>query len=447
MLTLECFPTNCAEKTYCAQLLLGEILGFPYRISWTGRPGAYRILTPEGAVLSMADVFFKDEMPPERLYTRARLPIPAYTSSPEAPYTPVLYGDFYLKKKDREWETGADWFASAFFMASRWEEYAVAERDPWGRFPAEHAAAVKAGFIERPVVHEYADWIARALIALGYRRPPQRRQFERVWSCDVDCPRLWTRPADRLRTLAGSLWRRKRLRECAAWLAGPIWLRQDPYDVFEAWMEMAKGLDLRLQFNILQPGPSDPCRFDIGAADFRGLLRLMAAGGHAIGFHPSREAAADKALFGAELERLRALSPTAITSGRHHYLLFEAPFTWRNWSEHELRAEASLGYAERPGFRSGMCREYPVFDFLARRPLPLLAQPLVAMDVSYALYRGDTPEAAREHLRKLREQCELHGGQFTLLWHNSSWQTPFWRPWQPVLNAALADQAESLKSA
>lgn len=443
MLTLECFPTNRAEKTYCAQLLLGEILGLPYRITWTGQPGLYRLRTPTGAELHMADIFFREEITPSLHYARSQLPslalAPAPSLSPSSPALPVLYGDFFLKKEAWVWETGADWMASAFFMASRWEEYAIPERDDFGRFPAEHAIAVKAEFVERPVVHEYACWIANALDALGYRRPPLPGRFERLWSCDVDCPMLWPRPADRLRTLAGSLWRRKNPGECAAWLAGPIWRRQDPYNVFEEWMRMAERLGLRLQFNILQPGASDSCRFDIGAVSFRQLLRRMADGGHYIGFHPSREAAADEAQFRAELERLRAISPLEIEAGRHHFLCFEAPHTWRRWSDCGLRVEASLGYAERPGFRAGMCREYPVFDFLARRPLPLRAQPLVAMEVSYALYRGDTPDEALAHLLRLRAQCERHGGQFTLLWHNSSWNTPFWRPWQRVLKEILVN--------
>ena len=94
--------------------------------------------------------------------------------------------------------------------------------------------------------------------------------------------------------------------------------------------------------------------------------------------------------------------------------------------------DSSLGYPEAEGFRCGMCRDFPVFNFLTREVLPLREKPLIAMDITLAQYRGYTPEQALEWLFHLRRQVDKHGGEFVLLWHNSSWNTFFWKDWRPV---------------
>jgi hypothetical protein len=54
------------------------------------------------------------------------------------------------------------------------------------------------------------------------------------------------------------------------------------------------------------------------------------------------------------------------------------------------------------------------------------------MDVTLALYRRYTPQQALERLFELKEEVLKYNGTFTLLWHNSSWNTHFWTPWKRV---------------
>ena len=57
----------------------------------------------------------------------------------------------------------ADMIAAAFFMLSRWEETVVPIRDEHDRFPGTASVAYKQGFLDRPVVDEYAlilrEWL------------------------------------------------------------------------------------------------------------------------------------------------------------------------------------------------------------------------------------------------------------------------------------------------
>jgi hypothetical protein len=133
-----------------------------------------------------------------------------------------------------------------------------------------------------------------------------------------------------------------------------------------------------------------------------------------------------------ERAKLEEISGENINHSRAHYLRFRAPETWQQLSGAGIISDSSVGYPEAEGFRTGMCTSYPVFDFLNRKTLPLREEPLVAMDVTLALYRRYTPQQALERLFELKKEVLKYNGTFTLLWHNSSWNTHFWTPWKSV---------------
>ena len=127
-----------------------------------------------------------------------------------------------------------------------------------------------------------------------------------------------------------------------------------------------------------------------------------------------------------------------MTTGRQHYLRFAAPHTWQVWDDAGMAWDSTLGYPEAEGFRCGICQDYPVFNFLTRKRLALREKPLIAMDVTLALYRQYTPETAIERLQYLQRQVERHGGEFVLLWHNSSWNHYFWADWRKVFSTFVS---------
>ena len=99
--------------------------------------------------------------------------------------------------------------------------------------------------------------------------------------------------------------------------------------------------------------------------------------------------------------------------------------------------DSTLGYAEQEGFRCGTAHDFPVFDLRSRRQLRLREQPLLAMDVTFAQYQGCSPVQTLERLCGLRDEVQRFGGDFTLLWHNSSLNTYFWADFRPVLQAFI----------
>lgn len=435
-LVIETAPVFLAEKEYGFHVLLHELLGLEYRLQVSPAAQHYRLHLPGGAVLVVEDHFW-GRFPEEKYLDADNVPDRAETvPSPfDGSLLSIIFGRNHFETGNETGICGLDVFASCFFMLSRWEEYVLPGRDRHGRFPAERSLAYRAGFLDRPVVNEYAELLREMFARLGFEVNPVARAFSMHLSCDVDHPRLWWQASDRMRTLAASLLRRGDLREFAYWVPHTMPGRKDPYDVFDEWMDEAENDGLRWHFNFLgKRPPESDCWYPLDAPQVKALIKNIENRGHHIGFHPSYEAFGDVKKFESELDSLRRIARTPVVTGRQHYLRFAAPHTWQTWENAGMAWDSSLGYPEAEGFRCGICNDFPVFDFLTRQMLRLREKPLVAMDVTLALYRQYAPETALERLIALRRQVEQHRGEFVLLWHNSSRNTYFWAPWQKVFH-------------
>ncbi len=425
-----------AEKEYVCAVLMGELLELPWRLQFSPDTADYCISLPNGRRMIIEDGFWGKVSTGED-YCQARyLPASAWRMPLPSGGRDLIgiYGHPVFHTTPEECRCGLDVFASAFFMLTRWEEAVRPERDVFGRFPAQASLAWQAGFLHRPVVNEYAQFLARELCRLGFPVPVRRRQARLHLSCDVDYPRLWWSFADRWRTLGGSLLRRKDWREALWWICHHLFSPQDPFDVFEAWMDAAERKGLVWHFNFLGERPKDTdAYYSLRHPFVQRLLRRIAQRGHIIGFHPSREACTDPAAFERELTSLRKTAPAPVHTGRQHFLCFRVPNTWQQWADAGMHWDSSMGYPEAEGFRCGICGDFPVFNVRTRKRLPLREKPLIAMDVALAHYRRYTPVQAAERLQDLWRITQEHGGEFVLLWHNSSSNDYFWKDWQAVL--------------
>jgi hypothetical protein len=200
---------------------------------------------------------------------------------------------------------------------------------------------------------------------------------------------------------------------------------RDPYNTFAWIMDRSEQLGVSSAFYFMT-GRTDP-RFDSGYSIdqpwIRKLLRQIHARGHEIGLHPSYGTLGRPDLLCAERDAL--LSTCAALrieqhhwGGRQHFLRWHNPDTWRAWTDAELAYDSTLGYGRYPGFRCGTAREYPVFDLVSQRPLPLRERPLIVMDMALTEARGENA-AGVERISTLAQRCGMFGGDFTLLWHNS----------------------------
>ncbi len=122
--------------------------------------------------------------------------------------------------------------------------------------------------------------------------------------------------------------------------------------------------------------------------------------------------------------------------GRQHYLRWNVPVTWRNWNEAGLDYDSTLSYADHAGFRCGICYEFPVYDLEERKQLALLERPLIVMEGSVfgSNYMNLNRQAALDSMILLKQRCRKYNGDFTLLWHNSAFETKdMWEMYEDLL--------------
>lgn len=331
-----------------------------------------------------------------------------------------------------------DMIAATVFMLSRWEEIGATEIDAYGRFPSSASVAYKQGFLDRPIIDEYAQILRAWVQELAPNWQPKHHTFSVKLSHDIDWVAPYPSWSHGLRHLAGDVIKRRDLGQ--AWATQRTLLSSVMQPDCTPQMqgvyrlaEYSKQAGLSSAFNFMA---TDHSSFDSGydpaAASVRNCVSFLTDSGHEIGFHPSYYTLNNLSKLQAEKAKLESAltlySGAKIEGGRQHYLRFQMPGTWRHWSQIEMSYDSTLGYADREGFRCGTCHPFTVFDFEQDQELPLVEIPLIVMEVALRSYRGMTIDEAHQRIIQLAKICRSVGGTFTLLWHNTSFEG-VWSAW------------------
>jgi len=435
-----------------------DILGFDIQISIENRRD---ILVKESGVsdrvLYMVDLFF--QTPKSQWLTRDSLPeqpLNVWDTTdilPEGlvinPRLPVIFGGLingtdsngnYIMDNPDELYLGIDIFGSAFFMLTRYEEYVKPDRDQHDRFPAKVSLAYQEGFLDRPIINEYIEILWWCMKRLWPRLKRKKRSFRTVVSHDVDVPfaQAFTGVSHLIRNCGGDVLKRKspamamnRLKSWKEVRKGNY--KQDFNYTFDRIMDISEQNNLKSAFYIKTACTNKTYDNDysIDHPYIRQLMRDIHNRGHEIGLHPSYETYQNPEQTKAEFYKLlQVCEEEGIQQeqwgGRHHYLRWKVPNTWRNWATVGLHYDSTLSFPDHAGFRCGVCYEYQVYDLEHRKALSLFECPLIVMEGSVIgeRYMSLDGQEALEYIFELRKRCQRFNGDFTLLWHNSSFDMP-----------------------
>jgi peptidoglycan/xylan/chitin deacetylase (PgdA/CDA1 family) len=447
MLQISHPPTYRAERRYIHDVLLTGFLGLEYQARVEMRSDVRVSLQGDasGKELILADVLF--QTPEDEWLALASLPnqpldlwrvsedlVDAKLVSPRIPiiYGARLPGGSYYEASRSKATLGVDILGSAFFMLTRYEEVVRLDRDARERFPAEASLAYQEAFLDRPIVNEYLEVLWWALKCLWPDLRRKRRAFRVCLSHDVDRPHCTKSLPRTLKGVVDDVVRRKypvvakrRVRSFARVRRGD--LAADLCNTFGFIMDLSEEYGLRSSFNFMtdrSAGIIDG-NYSINEPYISNLLRRVSERGHEVGIHPSYNTFRSPERVRHEFKVLLKVAETEDIvqrewGGRQHYLRWEAPTTWQAWENSGLDYDATLGFADRIGFRCGVCYEYQVFNLRTSAVLRLREQPLIVMEGS-ALdkrYMSLTFEQARREIVRLKHRCKLFDGDFTLLWHN-----------------------------
>jgi hypothetical protein len=342
----------------------------------------------------------------------------------------------------------ADIVAAVFFLLSRWEETVVSVRDEHDRFPATASVAYRQGFLDRPIVDEYALILREWLKALLPRWEPESRAFSVKLSHDVDVVRDFYNFSALARALRKDMAQPDKVKLIGEdiWntFSQAIMPRSTPY--FRGIEHLARvSLECGFGDDAFYFMAADPAPFNSGYRLSSGLLRGciedLRTQGFEIGFHAGYHTLGDPARLAAEKVRLDAVLGESHYGGRQHYLRFRVPDTWCHWERVGLIYDSTMGYADYEGFRCGTCHRFHPFDLKQNLELDLWEQPLIVMDGTLHDYRRLTPDQGAARILALARRCKRVNGTFTLLWHNSSFHG-VWQPWGRMYERILGVLAE-----
>ncbi|MCJ0764328.1 polysaccharide deacetylase family protein [Variovorax terrae] len=441
-------PPGCIpEKIYIAKLIFYEYLGIDvdFQSSEEKKSFELNILFDDKTYsLEFLDSFFKKAS--SAWLEPATLPdsctwIKTNEIQGEEIWIPIFHTTddaAFWKSKEHLTSSDIDIFGLSFFFLSRYEEAVrTSSRDEFGRFCFEKSLSKRTGTANKPVVNMYIDFLAKLIEQITHYPLEKYRKlaFEVIPSHDVDSP---FSPSIRtpywlLRTLGKNLIRDRSTEKFYATARtaykSSFNQKNDPYNSFSKIVKIDANAGVKGRYFFISGRTGKKVNdgyYHIEEERIKRLLQELHFEGQEIGLHPSFNTYLNPSAIDSEFSRLKRLCENLSIrqdywGGRQHILRWQCPDTWRHWATARLDYDSTLGFADRPGFRCGICYPYRVYDLIERRELTLIEQPLILMECSLIDSRYmnlGCSDAAFEEVQNLRNECKKFRGQFTVLWHN-----------------------------
>ncbi|MDA3818145.1 MAG: polysaccharide deacetylase family protein [Prolixibacteraceae bacterium] len=327
-----------------------------------------------------------------------------------------------------------DIFAASFYLASRYEEYLPGNSDEYGRFKAEGSMAANNNFLEKPLINKWAIKLAGLIKSEYSEFEYSTPEFRYVPTIDVDNAFAYRfkgvirNSMSGIRNLMNSRFSEEKNRLKVLFRTKP-----DPYDSYDFLLRLFEKYKLTPVFFFLLNKKGVHDRSLSWRNPFlRRLIRRISENAD-VGIHPSYETNMRSDKLSIEILRLQSILKHRVTKSRQHYLMLKLPDTYRELLKNNIKADYSMGYADKPGFRASLATPFSFFDLLQNQTTKLMVYPFVVMDVSLKHYRGFTPSEALQKINELMQETFECGGTFVSLWHNESLHgTANWQRWRDV---------------
>ncbi len=339
-------------------------------------------------------------------------------------------------------ECHVDIVAGAFFMLSRYEETVVSSVDGFARFPAESSIAYQEGFLQEPVVNQYAEHLLNMLRAAGFTGERRRWWGTAPWAIAVthDIDKLHRFPMNVLDIARYGMgrvppWTPKVGALMRDYVQTTARRKTDEYDCLQtiaAW-EVSVGMTASYYFMGDDAGWHG-ADYVVDAPAVVATMQTVAGMGHEIGFHAGIDSSENAQRFYSELSRVRSAG-IPVAGGRQHYLRWKTPLTWRLWEQEGLTYDATLGYSKAAGFRCGTCLPFKPYDIEHDREMSIWEWPLMFMDATYLLSWTEGTKV----LDRLTQECSRYGGVLVALWHNTNWSDIYASPVRQHLQRLLME--------
>ena len=310
-------------------------------------------------------------------------------------------------------------FAAIFLLVSRYEEYLPFTPDINGRFSSGISLASKNNFLDRPVVNEWIVDFHRLLKRRFPGFPEMQGTFSEILTYDIDVAykykgrkfirRILSNLKDILTLNFVNISNRNKV------VKGLI---KDPWSSYN-YIEnkLSQSRLASIFFFLVGDHSSKDKNLPHDSILIRELVQRIRKFSE-IGVHPSYFSTFDLRMIKREKERLEKISGILIEKSRQHYLRVLLPQTYRNLISVGIREDYSMGFADAPGFRAGICTPFYFYDLEKECVTNLKVFPITLMDGNFFKYMGLKPVEATILINSLLERVRQVNGIFISIWHN-----------------------------
>ncbi len=334
-----------------------------------------------------------------------------------------------------------DLIKSAFYLLSAYQEWAIADRDKWGRFPYDKSLQKELGIERIPVVNYYFKWLVEGIEKecvirnIKYERKSPMGSARICLTHDIDQTHYLTlhkalfrvaqviglRPCDTSRKRLAKAALRSLLH------AAHIIKLPDTYWSYDTIQDNEAFLGYRSHWFFLtkDKGPFPP-DYDLSKdEDIRALMRTLHERGNIIGAHaPINCQKSDD--YNALLKTIKEASGTDITTCRQHFLAIEPRTSLRAMQEAGIKEDYTIGFSEHEGFRTSYCLPYHPFDHDRQQMMQITEFPLAMMDVTVLRHRNLSYDDIFLATGEMLDEVRKFDGVFSILWHNSTFDEVYY---------------------
>lgn len=331
-----------------------------------------------------------------------------------------------------------DVFSAAFYLVTRYEEYLPFRPDQHGRFPASESILFKKGWLNRPLVNEWAFWLAEKLKQVFPDFSFNGPVYQCIPTIDVDNAFAYCHKGF-IRNTGGALLdvllnRKPGLPERIASLTGK---REDPFNTFDWIHQIHKNFQLSARWFFLggRYGRYDK-NIPLTHPSMQKIIQDCAANG-SVGIHPSYHSSGSEKRMRQEKELAEAVLRKSVTMSRQHFLRIRFPDTFRNLMRIGIREDYSMGYSTHPGFRAGIASPFLFYDLLKEQTTELMMYPFAFMDRTFYSPDGQVAESAMEIIEKIIRSVFRVKGTLMFIFHNETFAGPG-KEWKEFYQKILA---------
>lgn len=375
------------------------------------------------------DIAFTFDSSAKFTITRNKLP---YTYDNSLPYfkeykgTKIFsYGTPDIKITSNGITTNLDFVFSCFFFLSGYYEHVNNHiRDIHGRFPGVASFQVLHNIIETPVVNVYVKLMIDLLNQAGLKASIKPEYSSSFFFLSHDIDHLKVPSKDMLKEFLI-----KRNMKIAF---------KNLYDI-NRMILIEKEYGIKGSYYFRSPGDYSDGYSTIKNSrlikEFAGMIKKISGN---TGAHYNY-GAIDGKFDHMQVKELESLLGKRPISGRHHYLRFDIDKSYDFFEGIGIKIDSSGSYADRVGFRFGTSWPFKPYNFKEKREYDLVEIPLVVMDgtLEGSSYMNFTPGKGLTKAKELLDEVRKHGGIFSLLWHNSSFELGKWKNWESVYHDIL----------